>query len=109
MEGEIIFSRTLISRSFWSQRNFQLSIVMLRGRAAGSGGDFLDEMGDACRVVFNGEGGFEDVAVAIADECDVFALGVVEGDAEDFAGVSGTLEDGADEGVLVSINGLGFA
>ena len=77
--------------------------------AASSGCDFLDEMGDACRVVFNGEGGFEDVAVAIADECDVFALGVVECDAEDFAGVSGTLEDGADEGVLVSINGLGFA
>ena len=77
--------------------------------AASSGCDFLDEMGDACCVVFNGEGGFKDVTVAIADECDVFALGVVEGDAEDSAGVSGTLEDGADEGVLVSINGLGFA
>ena len=71
--------------------------------------NFLDEVGDACGVVFNGKRGFEDVAVAIANEGDVLALGVVEGDAEDFAGVSGTFEDGADKGVLVSINGLDLA
>ena len=43
--------------------------------------------------------------MTVADEGDMFALGVVEGDAEDFAGVSGALEDGAEEGVLVAIDG----
>ena len=68
-----------VSYNFMVFRNFT---------AAGGGGDFLDEVGDTRRVVLNGEGGFEDVAVAIADEGDVLAFGVVEGDAEDFAGVS---------------------
>ena len=43
--------------------------------AAGGGGDFLDAVGDAGGVVFDGDGGLEDVAVAVADECEVFALG----------------------------------
>ena len=43
------------------------------------------------------------------DECDMLAFGIVEGDAEHFAGASGALEDGADEGVLVTINGLDLA
>ena len=75
----------------------------------GGGGDFLDEVGDARRVVFIGKGCFEDAAVAVADECDMLAFGIVEGDAEHFAGASGALEDGADEGVLVTINGLDLA
>jgi hypothetical protein len=57
-------------------------------------------VGDASDVVFHGEGGFENVAMATADEGYVFALGVVEGDAEDFKGVPGAFEDGADEGIL---------
>jgi hypothetical protein len=47
--------------------------------------------------------------VAIANEGDVLALGVVECDAEHFAGVSGTFEDGTDEGVLIAIDGLDLA
>jgi hypothetical protein len=47
--------------------------------------------------------------VTVADKRDVFALGVVEGDAEDFAGVSGMLKDGADEGVLIAVDGLDLA
>ena len=39
----------------------------------------------------------------------MLAFGIVEGDAEHFAGASGALEDGADEGVLVTINGLDLA
>jgi hypothetical protein len=34
-------------------------------------------VGDTCGVVFDGEGGFEDVSVAVADERDVLALGIV--------------------------------
>jgi hypothetical protein len=72
--------------------------------AAGGGDDFLDEGGDACCVVLNGEGGFENVAMVIADEADVFALGVVESDADDLAGISGAFEDGANKGVGVTID-----
>lgn len=63
----------------------------------GGGGDFLEQMLDASGVVFDGKGGFEDVAVAVADQGEVLALGVVEGDAENFSGISSTLEKGADE------------
>jgi hypothetical protein len=66
-------------------------------------------MGDACGVVFHRKGGFENVALTVADEGDVFELCIVERDAEDFAGVSGAFEDGPDESVLVSINGLDLA
>ena len=76
--------------------------------AAGGGRDLLDEEVDPGGVVFHREGGLEDVAVAVADERDVFALGVVEGDAENLAGIAGALEDGAEEDVLVSIDGCGF-
>ncbi|MEO7100188.1 MAG: hypothetical protein ABI162_12565 [Luteolibacter sp.] len=47
--------------------------------------------------------------MTVADEGDVFALGIVEGDAKDFAGISGAFEDGADEDVLVAIDGLDLA
>ena len=47
--------------------------------------------------------------MAIADGCDVLAFDIVESDVEHFVGVSGPLEDGADEGVLVTINGLDLA
>lgn len=77
--------------------------------AAGRGCDFLDEVSDAFRVVLDGEGGFEDVSVTVADECDVFALGVVKDDAEDLVGVAAALEDSADEDVLVLIDGLDLA
>ena len=72
----------------------------------GGGRDFLKQMLDASGVVFDGKGGFEDVAVAVADQGEVLALGVVEGDAENFSGISSTLEKGADECVLIAINGL---
>ena len=75
----------------------------------GGGGDFLDEIIDACGVVLNRESGFEDIAVAVADEGEVFALGVVKGDTEDIAGIPGALEDGANVDVLISIDGLCFA
>ena len=74
----------------------------------GGGGDFLDEVGDTGGVVFNGEGSFEDVAMAVADEGEVFALGIVEGDAKDFLGIPGPFENGADKGVLIAIDGLDF-
>ena len=63
----------------------------------GGGRDFLEQMLDASGVVFDEKGGFEDVAVAVADQGEVPALGVVEGDAENFFGISSTLEKGADE------------
>jgi len=76
---------------------------------SGSSGDLLDEVGDARGVVLHGKRSLEDVAVTVANECDVFALGVVEGDAENLGGVSGAFEDGADEGVLVAIDRLDLA
>jgi hypothetical protein len=42
--------------------------------------------------------------MVIADEADVFALGVVESDADDLAGISGAFEDGANKGVGVTID-----
>jgi len=39
--------------------------------------------------------------VAVADESNVFALGVVERDTEDLAGFPGTLKEGAKCGVLL--------
>jgi hypothetical protein len=47
--------------------------------------------------------------VAVADESEVFALGVVNGDTEDIAGIPSALEDGANVDVLISIDGLCFA
>jgi hypothetical protein len=73
---------------------------------AGGGRDLLDEVRDACGVVLDREGVLEDIAIAVADEGDVLALGIVEGDAKNLAGVTGSLEDGTDEGVLVAIDGL---
>ncbi len=40
----------------------------------------------------------------VGRKCDVFALGIVEGDAEDLSGVPGALENRADEHVLIAIN-----
>ena len=77
--------------------------------AAGSGGGFFDQVDDAYGVVFQGKGGLEDVAVTVTDEGDVLAFGIVEGNAEDLAGVPGTFENGADESVLITIDGLDFA
>ncbi len=47
--------------------------------------------------------------MAVADEGDMLALGVVEGDTENLAGIAGALEDGTNERVLVSIDRLDFA
>ncbi len=66
-------------------------------------------MGDAGRIVLNGKRGFENIAVAVANQGDVLALGVVEGDAKHLSGISGAFEDGTDEGVLVAIDGLDLA
>jgi hypothetical protein len=74
-----------------------------------SSANLLDEKVDACGVVLDWEGGFEDVAVAVADEGEVFVFGIVEGDTENHAGITGALEDGADEGVLIAIDGVGLA
>jgi len=76
--------------------------------AAGSGRYLFDEEGYTRGVVLNREGCLEDVAVAVANERDVFALGVVEGDTEDLMGLACALEDCADVCVLVSIDGCGF-
>ncbi len=87
----------------------EVNLVFWDLAAAGGGGNFLDEMGDADGVFFSGEGGFEDVAMAVADKGEVLTLGIVEGNAEDFSGVSGTLKNGVDEGVLIAIDGLDLA
>ena len=55
----------------------------------------LDKPGDARGVVFHREGTLEDVTVAVADESNVFALGVVEGNTDDLAGIPGVLKKGA--------------
>ncbi|MFT6862697.1 MAG: hypothetical protein ACJAVK_001256 [Akkermansiaceae bacterium] len=72
--------------------------------AAGGGRDLLDEEVDAGGVVLHRKGRFENVAVAVTDQCDVFALGIVEGDAEDLAGVPVALENRPDEHVLIAID-----
>ena len=59
-------------------------------------------------VVLHRKGGFENVAVAITDQCDVFTLGIVEGDAEDLAGIPGALENRPDEHVLITIDRCNF-
>ena len=77
--------------------------------ATGGGGDLLYQEVDARGVVLDGESGLEDVSVAVADQGEVFAFGVIKRDAENLAGITGSLEDGADEGVLVAIDGGGLA
>ena len=72
--------------------------------AAGGGRHLLDQEVDAGGVVLHRKGGFENVAVAVTDQRDVLALGVVEGDAEDLAGVPGAFENRPDERVLISID-----
>jgi hypothetical protein len=57
------------------------STLTLRLTRMGGGRDLLDEEVDAGGVVLHRKGGFENVAVAVTDQCDVFALGIVEGDA----------------------------
>jgi len=76
--------------------------------ATGGEGDLLDEKGDSFGGVVNGEVVFEDVAVAVADEGEVFSFGVVDGDAEDFLRITGTGEDVAKGVVLAAVNGLCF-
>ncbi len=51
----------------------------------------------------------EEVALTVANECDVFAISVFERDTEDFAGGAGALEYGADKGTLVRSKRLGLA
>ncbi len=82
----------------------EIDAVLCDLAAAGGGGDLFDEPGDAGGVVLDGEGGFEDVAVTVADQGDVLGLGVVEGDAQDLAGAARALEDGADLDVLAAID-----
>ncbi len=72
--------------------------------AAGGGRDLLDQEVDAGGIVLHRKGGFENVAVAITDQCDVVTLGIVEGDAEDLAGIPGALENRPDEHVLIAID-----
>lgn len=76
--------------------------------AAGGGRDLLDQEVDAGGVVFHRKGGFENVAVAFTDQRDVFALGVVEGNAVDLSGVPGALENRPDEHVLIAIDRCDF-
>ena len=73
--------------------------------AAGGGGDLLDKEGDALGRVFNREGLPEDVAVAVATQGHMLALGVVEGDAENLAGIGGFLKNRPEKGVLVAVDG----
>jgi hypothetical protein len=68
------------------------------------GGDLLDEIGDSSRGVLDREGGFEDVAVTVADQGDVLGFCIVQGNAEDLSGTARTLEKGADEDVLVAVD-----
>ena len=72
----------------------------------GGGIDLPAEIGDTLCIVVDRERVLEDVAVAVAAERDVFALGVVEGDTEDFSRRAGPLEDCPDLRVLVAVDGL---
>jgi len=71
---------------------------------AGGGGDLLDKIGCTRRVVCHREGTLEDVTVAVADEGNVFALGVVEGNTDDLAGIPGVLTKGAKSRVLAAVD-----
>ena len=52
--------------------------------ATGRGFDLLAEIVDALIIVVDGEGVFENVASAVADESNVFELGKIQSDAENF-------------------------
>ncbi len=43
-----------------------------------------------------------------AHKGDVFALGIVEGNTDDLAGIPGALKEGAQSGVLAAIDGFAF-
>ena len=79
-------------------------IIAARIAAAGGGRHFLDQELDAGSTVLHRKGGFENVTVAVTDQGDVLALGVVEGEAEDLAGVPGAFENRPDEHVLIAID-----
>ncbi len=49
----------------------------------------LDEKGDALSGVFDRKGLPEDVAIAVATQGHILAFGVVERNAENFAGIGG--------------------
>ena len=72
----------------------------------GGGLDLLASMGDTLRGVVDREWVLEDIAVPVAAERDMFALGVGDGDTEGFARRTGPLEDGSDLLVLVAVDGL---
>ena len=66
--------------------------------------DLLDQEVDAGGVVRHRQGGFGNVAAAVADQCEVLALSVVGGEAEDLAGVPGAFQNCPDEHVLIAID-----
>ena len=68
--------------------------------------NFLAEERDPLRAVLHGKRFFKDVAKAVTAEGDVFAFGVIEGDAEHLAGRGGFLENGSDFDALTTVDGF---
>ncbi len=82
----------------------EIYLVFRDFTAVSSGGSLFDAEGNTSGIVLNRECGLDDFAVAVTDERDVLAHGVVECDTKDLTGLACALEGGADVCALASID-----